>query len=349
MEKRATNVGVAGPAGATAEHQHQPQSQSGMPMKEPQQKQQQRKAVDAAQLTRKMLPWSSALVWPLMLVLPLSMTLAHSPLRYDKIFPEAWYEYDFDSGERPKPLGLSLGITAVAVSQPLVLAIFYAYKYGYLSMGNEPTSIQTQGPRPYAFEEGLLSHLAQPEGFGLLGGYLIFTWMLRLLPASYYGFEGGIDYGRAFLCLVVQDTIQFIMHRLEHSVSPAFYQKSHKPHHKFTNPRLFDAFNGSVADTVIMILIPLYMTANLVHVNVWTYMAFGSVYANWLTLIHSEYTFPWDDSLFHPLGFGTPADHHVHHAFFKFNYGHLFMWPDMICGTYRHPAMFAPKKFNKNI
>jgi hypothetical protein len=32
---------------------------------------------------------------------------------------------------------------------------------------------------------------------------------------------------------------------------------------------------------VCMILIPLYITANLVHCNVWTYMAFGSTYANW--------------------------------------------------------------------
>ena len=25
-------------------------------------------------------------------------------------------------------------------------------------------------------------------------------------------------------------------------------------------------------------------------------------------------------------GFGTAADHHVHHKLFKYNYGHLFMW-----------------------
>lgn len=138
------------------------------------------------------------------------------------------------------------------------------------------------------------------------------------------------------------------MHRLEHDVSPAFYKWSHKPHHRFTNPRLFDAFNGSLLDTVCMILIPLYITANLVHCNVWTYMAFGSCYANWLTLIHSEYTFPWDP-YFHLLGFGTPADHHVHHAFFKFNFGHLFMWHDMLCQTYRKPSEFAPKSFNHNV
>jgi alternative squalene epoxidase len=81
------------------------------------------------------------------------------------------------------------------------------------------------------------------------------------------------------------------------------YSISHKPHHRFTNPRIFDAFNGSPTDTFLMILVPLYITANIVHCNVWSYMAFGSLYANWLTLIHSEYKHPWE-SMFKIIGFG---------------------------------------------
>jgi len=72
-------------------------------------------------------------------------------------------------------------------------------------------------------------------------------------------------------------------------------------------------------------------------------MAFGSVYANWLTLIHSEYPHIWDKA-FRLFGLGTAADHHVHHKFFKFNYGHLCMWYDMLCRTYRHPDSF-PRVF----
>lgn len=34
---------------------------------------------------------------------------------------------------------------------------------------------------------------------------------------------------------------------------------------------------------------------------------------------------------------GTPADHHVHHKLFKYNYGHIFMWWDRLFGTYRNP------------
>ena len=89
-----------------------------------------------------------------------------------------------------------------------------------------------------------------------------------------------------------------------------------------------------------MIVGPLFATAHLVHCNVWTYMAFGSLYANWLCLIHSETHHAWD-GLFKRLGLGTPADHHVHHFLFIANYGHLFTYWDRLCRTYRDPATLA--------
>ena len=295
--------------------------------------------------------WSIVFVWPFMLTLPLALTTSWSPLHYKRIFLPEWYAYDPQHGIGPKPLGLSLGILAVAIGQVFVWVFFYLYKYGYLGGngggGLEPVSVQSKGSREYNFWEGLRTHVAQPEGFGLLAGYLTVTWMMHWMPASYYSFEGGIQYKELALCLVIQDGIQYAMHRLEHDVSAAFYQISHKPHHRFINPRLFDAFNGSIFDTLIMIIIPLYLTANLVRTaNVWSYMAFGSSYACWLTLIHSEYIFPWD-AAFRRLGLGTPGDHHVHHAFFKYNFGHLFMWFDQICGTYKDPNEFVPKAFHK--
>lgn len=300
-------------------------------------------------LASMLVPWLGALVWPLMFTLPLALTTTGSPLHYTRIFPEAWYSYN-SAIDSPKPLGLTLGILAVGVGQFWVCVFFYFFKYGYLSVnGKEPISIQKKGARPYSFYEGLGTHLAQPEGFGLLASYLTLTWMLNLMPQSYYSFEGGIQWKETFLCLVCQDAIQYLMHYLEHIVSAEFYKLSHKPHHRFTNPRLFDAFNGSPTDTICMILIPLISTAHIVRTcNVWTYMAFGSSYACWLTLIHSEYVFPWDP-IFRRLGFGTPADHHVHHAVFKYNYGHLFMWFDQIGGTYRDPQKFAPKMFHLNV
>jgi sterol desaturase/sphingolipid hydroxylase (fatty acid hydroxylase superfamily) len=167
--------------------------------------------------------------------------------------------------------------------------------------------------------------------------------MLRLMPSSYYSFAGGVNPLLVVAQLVSVDFFQTLMHIAEHKVSPAVYQASHKPHHRFLNPKLFDAFDGSSMDTLCMILLPLFLTANIVHCNVWEYMAFGSTYASWLCLIHSEYAHPWDP-LFRLVGLGTPADHHVHHRLFLYNYGHLFMWWDKLFGTFKDPA--EVKSFN---
>jgi len=280
--------------------------------------------------------------------LPLLLSSNRSPTSYKKIFPADWYNYDPDSTDRPKPLGLILGIVAVVIGQISVVLYFYLYKSGHFTFGVEPTKIQKK-ESDYVFSEALKSHLFQPEGFVLLGLYLSSTWMFHLMPNSYYSFEGSIQWREAFLCLVLQDGFQYTMHRLEHALSPTLYKLSHKPHHRFINPKMFDAFHGSMADTILMILTPLYLTANVMRTcNVWTYMTFGSLYASWLTLIHSELVLPWD-GLFRRLGFGTPADHHVHHSIFKYNYGHLFMWFDNLCGTYRDPKDLSPKVFNDGV
>lgn len=322
---------------------------------------------------RGILPWLGLSVWPLMLFLPLFLN--HAPgYHYSNVFPRTWYTVrgenwldksieeggvwewgtsyllgrDIGSGDKPlrHPLGLSLGISAVAVGHLFLLIYFRLHQQQLLG---KTTPIQSRGAVKYVYSSALKNHLSQPGGFLLLGLYLTLTWVFDLLPHSYYSFEGGIQYDRVAMCLICQDFVQFVMHRLEHVAHPKMYRISHKPHHKFTNPKLFDAFDGSVPDTAIMILIPLFVTAHVVRdCNVWTYMAFGSSYANWLTLIHSEVTFPWE-KYFRPLGLGTAADHHVHHKFFKYNFGHLFMWFDWIAGTYRSPNDVWGKEFNVGV
>ena len=100
--------------------------------------------------------------------------------------------------------------------------------------------------------------------------------MLDLMPCSYYSASGGVRPAMVFAQICSQDAFMYVMHRLEHIVSPAYYRHSHKPHHRFTNPRLFDAFDGSMPDTATMILVPLAITARLFDANVWEYMAFGA-------------------------------------------------------------------------
>eukprot|EP00928_Gymnodinium_smaydae_P066063 TRINITY_DN4910_c0_g1_i1.p1 TRINITY_DN4910_c0_g1~~TRINITY_DN4910_c0_g1_i1.p1 ORF type:complete len:406 (+),score=73.10 TRINITY_DN4910_c0_g1_i1:101-1219(+) len=297
---------------------------------------------------------ASCLVWLGICALPLAMTMG-AP-RYRSLFPATWYD------EAPvhhalqgplgtadpwtvKPLGLTLGILAVAVGQAFTVLYHALRRAGYLGTTRR---IQSKEERTYNFVEGLTSHLAQPEGFALIGGYLVGSWMLGWMPASYYSFEGGINWGHVAAQLVLQDGFQYVMHYGEHKISAWIYRKSHKPHHRFTNPRLFDAFDGSLTDTTLMIIVPFLIVKRIVHANVWSYMAFGSLYANWLVLIHSEYKHPWD-TLFRWLGFGTAADHHVHHKFFVFNYGHLFMHLDRLMGTYRAPEAYAGAHFNKDV
>ena len=325
-------------------------------------------------MMKSLLPWLGLLVWPLMLFLPL--LLNHTPYHYTTVFPRRWYTIhgenwldksieeggvwewgteilyqnhsDEGSSNKPlrHPLGLSLGISAVAIGHVFLQIYFRLHQQQMLG---KTTPIQKRGAVNYVYSEALKNHLAQPGGFLLLGLYLTVTWVFDMLPSSYYSFAGGIQYSRVILCLICQDFVQFVMHRVEHTAHPKMYRISHKPHHKFTNPKLFDAFDGSVPDTAIMILLPLFITAHVVRdCNVWTYMAFGSSYANWLTLIHSEVTFPWEPT-FRRFGLGTAADHHVHHKFFKYNFGHLFMWFDWIAGTYRSPKEVWGKEFNVGV
>jgi len=318
--------------------------------------------------TWRFLPWLGLLVWPSLLTLPLSL-LHTSSLHYSNIFPRSWYALQtspdawLDKSREPggiwlwfnnaliakplrHPLGLILGISAVAVGHFFLLLYFRLHHQQLLG---PTTPIQSRGAPPYIFSRALLHHLSQPGGFFLLGTYLSLTWLWDLLPPSYYSFQGSIQYTNVALCLITQDLLQFLMHKLEHIAHPKLYRLSHKPHHKFTNPKLFDAFDGSVPDTILMILLPLFFTAHLVRTcNVWTYMAFGSIYANWLTFIHAEVTFPWE-RYFRVVGLGTAADHHVHHKFFKWNFGHLFLWWDWVAGSYRDPREVWGREFTVGV
>eukprot|EP00040_Diaphanoeca_grandis_P017340 m.90265 g.90265 ORF g.90265 m.90265 type:complete len:322 (-) comp26379_c1_seq1:232-1197(-) len=271
----------------------------------------------------------SCFVWVAIVILPL--TLTYNEL-YKTVFPESWYSFDPTATDRPKPLGLSLGILTVVVGQAWMITYHYFNRNGHIG-SVKPIQRET---KTYDFFEGVATHFYQPAGFILLGAYLAGTWLFRLLPDTYYSFDGGIDWVRVLGCLLFQDCFQMGIHYSEHVVT-SWYRISHKAHHKWTNPRLFDAYNADVKDAVVMITIPLFVTAHVIPMNVWSYMAFGSLYSNWLTLIHSEFSHPWD-SFFRKIGFGTAADHHVHHKLFKYNFGHLFMYWDIAFGTYRNPA-----------
>lgn len=228
---------------------------------------------------------------------------------------------------------LLLGLGSVIVSQFIIITYFYIYKtYGFAEKNRIQNKVIT-----YPFLTETINHLTQVEGILLLGGYLSITWIYDIMPSSYYNHEENINWLHVILQCLLVDSLQTILHYLEHKgfyLTKQIYIKSHKPHHRFYNPILFNAFDGSITDTLIMIILPLFITAQTIHCNLWSYIAFGCIYSSMLTLIHSEYEHPFD-SLLRMVGIGTARDHNIHHRLQKYNYGHMFMYWDYIFGTYK--------------
>lgn len=178
--------------------------------------------------------------------------------------------------------------------------------------------------------------LTNPESFVMLFSYLSFVWMFRLLPAAYYEYEAPLQWWHVVAQFLVVDVLTTASHLLEHNWA-ALYIRSHKMHHRFVNPKLYNAFSGSLLDTFTLILVPLFLTHQICYfVNNKGLAAFGTLYAAQFTMIHCEFRHPWD-SLFEWLGIGTAEDHNIHHLLFKYNYGHFFMWWDWLLGTYKAP------------
>ena len=95
------------------------------------------------------------------------------------------------AGTLEHPLGLLCGIGCVGIVQVVFTLPYY---WWLMNLSSQPLIQRNHAARGrkqgamYAFY-GLSRHLAQPEGFLLIGGYLSVTWLLRMLPASYYVVE----------------------------------------------------------------------------------------------------------------------------------------------------------------
>lgn len=231
----------------------------------------------------------------------------------------------------PSPKGLLMGLGSVLVAQIIVLLYYIARKIVLKS-----STIRVSPPPPTTLAEDLRAHVTAPESFFMVFGYLCAVWMFKLLPDSYYDLTAGVNWLHVLYQFLVVDFWTYVDHLIEHNW-PALYKISHKAHHKWINPKLYNAFNGSILDTLSLILIPLFLTHQICRfVNTWSFIAFGTLYASQFTLIHCEFPHPWD-GLFEMLGIGTAADHNVHHMLFIYNYGHFFMYFDKLFGTYKSP------------
>ncbi|KAH9255441.1 hypothetical protein BASA81_006560 [Batrachochytrium salamandrivorans] len=230
--------------------------------------------------------------------------------------------------------GLIWGLTFAGIGQIGVLSFHYFRR----ELGWWRPNRRLQPRKPYDSSESFLSqtyrHVAKPSSLVMIGLYLVLTWVLKLMPASYYNETDSVDWFHVVMQLAVVDVFTYINHRAEHVLAP-LYISSHKAHHRFTNPNVFDAFDGSVADTAVLILLPLFTTSQITAgVSTWSYIAFGFVYSTHFMLIHSEWACP-QDGLASKFGIYVASDHHVHHSMFLYNYGHFFTFWDRYMGTYK--------------
>nr|AYI99269.1 alternative squalene epoxidase [Bigelowiella natans]AYI99270.1 alternative squalene epoxidase [synthetic construct] len=228
--------------------------------------------------------------------------------------------------------GLWLGIRGVLYGHVVVFTYHFIRKSYLHGTGS---NIQQSEPN-FSWSQELIGHATRAEAFFMLVPYLSITWLFKLMPESYYDLEAPVSVLNVFLQFAVYDLITYIIHRVQHQVETVY--RTHKDHHAYINPHLFNAYSGSVQDTTLLILIPLYLTVLVLHlvgvdIHQKDYAWFGCTYANYFMLIHSEYSNPWD-GIFEAIGIGTARDHNVHHSQLKFNFGHFFMWWDQIFGTY---------------
>jgi len=101
-----------------------------------------------------------------------------------------WPDPGWPYSSRP---ALLTGLFAVACAQLAVIA------YHYIHLRTRSPRIQKAAAVPSSFWRDAAGHLAQPEGFLLLGSYLAGSWMFRIMPESYYSGDGGVNLVHVFL------------------------------------------------------------------------------------------------------------------------------------------------------
>jgi len=204
---------------------------------------------------------------------------------------------------------------------------------GWFARGaHQPNKLKPATPRSFFWL--VVGHFAKPSAFALMGAYLTVTFLLGWMPRAYYDVDARVDWLHVLLQVAAVDMFTVINHIAEHAL-PALYVPSHKAHHRFIAPVLFNAFDGTNADTTLLILLPLFCTMRLLPmVHCWSYIAFGVTFSTHLCLIHSEWPHPWEP-IGDALAVYSSRDHQAHHKFFNVNYAHFFKTWDRLAGTYR--------------
>ena len=204
-----------------------------------------------------------------------------------------------------KLLGLLSGLITTSISQ------IFLFVYDNLSL------------------QDFKKHILVYEGIPLSYTFLFIYWYTGLLPKTYYNLTFKFETTKFITMLLLQDFIQFISHLIAHKLKLRY----HIPHHKAIIPKTIDAFQGSILDTILMVLLPLFFTLQVIQTNCLTLQIFGSFYSSYLILIHANYEHKWEKYT-SKLGFLTTKDHREHHKRRIVNFGHIFIFWDLIFKTY---------------
>jgi len=160
-------------------------------------------------------------------------------------------------------------------------------------------------------------------GLPLFFVMLACVWYTNLLPSSVYMY-GVLSVFHIVVLFVVVDFIQFCMHFAFHKkIFGLYIYSSHNIHHKVKDPTPKDAFSTGIYDSIIQLIIPIYISIYLVNPNRTTVTVFGILYSQWLLYIHSE--------LFQVSKYlVSPKYHKRHHENLEVNLAHVFpLWDNL--------------------
>jgi len=149
----------------------------------------------------------------------------------------------------PNPDGLLCGLAGAGIGQICCVAYQYLRRQVLLKSSSKKLIQLRKLEYSRSFVQDVLAHMQRVELF-LLVPYLSLTWMFSLMPESYYDIESPCNFFHVLVQLLVVDFFTYVFHVGEHTIS-RWYILTHKAHHKFTNPQLF---NGMYAYHIVALI-----------------------------------------------------------------------------------------------
>ena len=158
------------------------------------------------------------------------------------------------------------------------------------------------------------------SGMPVLFGIFSFASYFLFLPSSVYVY-GFPNFYEILLMIIVTDFTQFLTHvGIHKKIFGKKVYDSHNLHHVEKNPKPKDAFFTGFLDSIIQLIIPLYITIYLVKPNRCTVIIFGLLYSQWLLYIHSNLNYISKYMV-------SPEYHRKHHQKPNTNFSHVFpLW-----------------------